>query len=200
MKVYDISDCQESGRVEKLKEQGADGIILKLGETLGGVPTLDDRFVEFVNACVEQGLPYGVYYVSHASNEDKFQEEAKWINDRLYEYLGEDLPELGIWWDMEVPAVCREDVWQGGLRDAIGTMQSWYEGYNKIGIYAGYSYYYNYLDLDELKYYDIPIWVAQYGYHENSLKAEHPELYHVAWQFTTHHETQDENEWYGFRD
>ena len=199
MKVYDISDCQESGRVAALKEQGADGIILKLGETLSGVPTLDDKFTEFVNDCVALDIAYGIYYVSHAADEDKFQEEAHWINDRLYELLGGSLPTLGIWWDMEVPAVCCEDVWQGGLRDAIGTMQSWYEGYNKIGIYAQYSYFYDYLDFYELSYYNIPLWIAQY-YRENSLKAEAPQLYHVGWQFTTHGEVQDESEWYGFRD
>ncbi len=198
MKVYDISDCQESGRVAVLKEKGADGIILKLGETLGGVPTLDDMFTEFVNDCVEEKLPFGIYYVSHASDEDMFMEEANFINDKVYELLNGEEPELGTWWDMEVSRVRRGDVWPQ-LRDAIGTMQSWWNS-NKIGIYAQYSYFYDFLDFDELKYYDIPVWVAQYGYHENSLKAEAPQLYHVGWQFTTHDETQDESEWYGFRD
>ena len=52
--------------------------------------------------------------------------------------------------------------------------------------------------MDELAYYGIPVWVAQYKYPENSLKAEYPACHHVAWQWTTHDETQDENEWYGF--
>ena len=93
--------------------------------------------------------------------------------------------------------VCRDDVWPQ-LRDAIGTMQSWWNNSQKIGIYAQYSYFNQFIDLAELAQYQIPVWVAQYGYHENSLKAEHPELHHVAWQFTTNDETQDENEWYGF--
>ena len=85
------------------------------------------------------------------------------------------------------------------LRDAIGTMQSWYaDNKEKIGIYTGYSFFNQWIDAEEMAYYGIPVWIAQYGYHENSLKTEHPELYHVAWQFTTHGETQDENEWYGF--
>lgn len=194
MSVFDISEFQPDDRVQSLNNQGADGIIVKIGEAM----ELDPKFVRFVNDCVACGVLYGVYYVSHAHNADEMMQEAKWINDTIYSYLGENnLPKLGIWWDMEVGSVQRGDVWPD-LRDAIGTMQSWYPGYDKVGIYAQYSYFTQYIDMDALAYYDIPVWVAQYGYYENSLKAEYPACHHVAWQFTTHGETQDENEWYRF--
>lgn len=196
MKVFDISDAQPDGRVQELVAKGAEGVILKIGETLNGTPTLDDKFVQFVNEVVAAKLPYGIYYVSHAQDIDKFMEEAHFINDKVAELLAGQEPELGTWWDMEVPAVQRDDVWPQ-LRDAIGTMQDWWKS-SKIGIYAQYSYFYSFLDFDELASCQIPIWAAQYGYHENSLKAEKPQLNHVAWQWTTHDETQDENEWYGF--
>ena len=102
---------------------------------------------------------------------------------------------------MEVPSVCRDDVWPQ-LRDVIGTQQSWYDANkDKIGIYAGYSYFNQYCDMNELAYYAIPVWVAQYGYHENSLKAEHPELKHAGWQYADSYEgmSQDVSEWYGFK-
>ncbi|WP_196606761.1 GH25 family lysozyme [Pectinatus frisingensis] len=197
MKVFDISDAQPDGRVQELIVQGAEGIILKLGETLSGVPTMDDKFVQFVNEIVAAKLPYGIYYVSHAQDMAKFMEEANFINDKVAELLNGQEPELGTWWDMEVPAVKRSDIWTQ-LRDAIGTMQRWWNKSNKIGIYAQYSYYNDFIDLQELASYQIPVWTAQYKYPENSLKAEHPELHHVAWQFTTNDENQDENEWYGF--
>lgn len=196
MKVYDISEYQPDNRVQELVKAGAEGIILKLGETSNGIPELDLKFIKFVNEVVVAGLPYGIYYVSHAHNMDDFMAEARFINDKVYELLNGKEPELGTWWDMEVNAVKRNDVLPQ-LRDAIGTMQLWWHS-NKIGIYAQYSYFYDYLDFAELKYYGIPVWVAQY-YHENSLKAEHPELEHVAWQFTTHNERQDENVFYGFK-
>lgn len=198
MTVFDISDAQPIGRAKQLIAQGADGIILKLGETLSGNPTLDDRFIDFVNDCAAAKMPYGIYYVSHAPHMQKFLDEANYINDKVAEYLNGQEPKLGTWWDMEVGTVKRADVWPQ-LRDAIGTMQHWWNNSKKIGIYAQYSYFYDYLNFDELNYYQIPIWVAQYKYHENSLKAEHPELNHIAWQFTTHDETQDENIWYGFK-
>lgn len=201
MKVFDLSEFQPDDRVYTLAEHyDADGVILKLGETIGGTPEVDPKFVTFVNDAIENKLPYGVYYVSHATCMDDFMQEAQWLNDALFEYLGDNFPPLGIWWDMEVPNVCREDVWPQ-LRDVIGTQQTWYDANKwKIGIYAAYSYFHQYIDLDELACYAIPVWVAQYGYHENSLLAEHPELKHVAWQYaeTYGNMSQDVNEWYGF--
>lgn len=86
--VYDISDAQPLDRVKTLVAGGtANGFILKLGETLNGVPTLDDNFITFVNDVVAAGLPYGIYYVSHARNLEMFMMEAQWINDRIAEYL-----------------------------------------------------------------------------------------------------------------
>jgi hypothetical protein len=159
---------------------------------------MDEKFVQFANEVVAAGLPYGIYYVSHARNMDMFMMEAQWINDKVAELLNGQEPELGTWWDMEVPVVCRDGIWPE-LRDAIGTMQTWWNS-DKIGIYAGYSYFNQYLPANELSYYGIPVWVAQYGYHENSLKAEHPELHHIAWQYAEEYEglSQDVNEWYGF--
>ena len=162
MKVFDLSEFQPDERVYTLAEKyDAGGVILKLGETINGTPELDPKFMTFVNDAIENKLPYGLYYVSHARTMDDFMMEANWINDRMFEYLGDQFPELGIWWDMEVPAVCREDVWPQ-LRDAIGTQQTWYEANKwKIGIYAGYSYFSEFLPFEELACYQIPIWVAQ---------------------------------------
>ena len=196
--VFDVSAFQSNGRVQELSELGAEGIILKLGETLSGVPTLDEKFVTFVNDCVDEGIPYGIYYVSHAQDADKFMEEAQWINDTMYNYLNGEFPELGIYFDLEVPSVCRNDVWND-LKDVIGTMQSWYlDNKDKIGIYASYSYFNQYMPLDDLAYYGVGIWQAQYGYHENSLMVEHPELNHVGWQYSDSYNgmNQDVNEWY----
>ena len=196
--VFDISEFQPSGRVQELSELGAEGIILKLGETLSGVPTLDEKFVTFVNDCVDEGIPYGIYYVSHAQDADKFMEEAQWINDTMYNYLSGEFPELGIFWDLEVPSVCRNDVWDD-LKDVIGTQQSWYEANkDKIGIYASYSYFTQYMPMDELAYYGVCIWSSQYRYYENSLKVEYPNCNHVGWQYSDSYNgmNQDVNEWY----
>lgn len=203
LKVYDLSEFNPKNRLKKLADRDAEGFILKLGETVFQEPTLDENFLDYIEEMKKNGLPLGIYYVSHAQDMNMFHEEANFINDMLYQHItsnGLNL-ELGIWWDMEVPAVKREGVCDQ-LLDTIGMMQSWYAEplKNRIGIYSGYSYFYDYMDLDSLLYYQIPIWVAQYEYPENSLKEEEPELNHVAWQYTTNDETQDENDFYGFKE
>ena len=49
MSVFDISFYQPDDRVRQLKNQGADGIIVKLGEQM----ELDEKFVHFVNDCCD---------------------------------------------------------------------------------------------------------------------------------------------------
>ena len=200
-KVFDVSEYQPDDRVQYLIEnESPDGFIIRLGETLNGEPVLDEKFIQFVNEVVEAGLPYGIYYASHAKDMDMFKVEANFINNQMFELLNGKLPELGVWWDVEVPVLMREDMWPQ-LRDVIGTMEGWY-GTMKIGVYSGYSFFNQWMDFGELAYYGIPVWVAQYGYPENSLKAEHPELKHVAWQYADEYGelSQDVNEWYGFED
>lgn len=200
-KVFDVSEYQPDDRVQYLIEnESPDGFIIRLGETLNGEPVLDEKFIQFVNEIVEAGIPYGIYYASHAKDMDMFKVEANFINNQMFELLNGKLPELGVWWDVEVPVLMREDMWPQ-LRDTIGTMENWY-GTMKIGVYSGYSFFNQWMNLEELAYYGIPVWVAQYGYPENSLKAEHPELKHVAWQYADEYGdlSQDVNEWYGFED
>lgn len=200
-KVFDVSEYQPDDRVQYLIEnESPDGFIIRLGETLNGEPVLDEKFIQFVNEIVEAGIPYGIYYASHAKDMDMFKVEANFINNQMFELLNGKLPELGVWWDIEVPNLMREDMWPQ-LRDIIGTMEHWYNTM-KIGVYSGYSFFNQWMDLGELAYYGIPVWVAQYGYPENSLKAEHPELKHVAWQYADECNglSQDVSEWYGFED
>lgn len=206
MNVYDLSDCQPLDRVHVLAEDhGADGFIFKLGETLGGTPELDDNFSAYANDAVAEGKPFGIYYVPHARDEDGFKREAEWMNDTLFDLLGGSFPELGIWWDMEVPVVLRDDVC-GQLLNIIGYQQTMYEANKwKIGIYASYSNFHRFFNLDDLVYYGIPLWVAQYN-SVNDLKKEREDLRHVAWQYTDSYapeafggeQEQDANEWYGF--
>lgn len=199
VKVFDVSEYQPADRVQDLIEnRGAEGIIVRIGETSYGTPHIDEKFYDFAQQVIDAGLPIGFYYASHARNADEFMTEARFINDRVYAVLQGGFPELGIWWDVEVPALERDDMWPQ-LCDIIGTMEGWYNDM-RIGVYTGYSFFNQWINFEDLAQYNIPVWVAQYGYHENSLKEEHPELHHVAWQYTTECDelSQDVNDWYGF--
>ena len=60
MKVFDLSEFQPDDRVYTLAEEhDADGVILKLGETLSGTPTLDPKFETFVNDAIENNYTFG---------------------------------------------------------------------------------------------------------------------------------------------
>lgn len=193
-KVFDISEWQPSGTIEQIVGFGAEGVILRIGLTYHGEPTMDDKFIEFVNEAVAHNLPYGIYYYSKMQNYDQARAEIKWINDRVYELLNGQEPPLGVWIDMEDELTQFNGVYEV-LHWAIDTMKSW--GFKKVGIYTGYSFANDFLRLDDIAAHQTPLWIANYD-PKNWLKEEHPELNHVAWQFTESYEgyNLDCNEWY----
>lgn len=193
MSVFDLSRWQPIGRIRELVAQGnCDGVILKIGEST----ELDPKFLSHLNEAVDCGIPYGIYIMSRATNQDEILEEAKWLNDMTAEYLNGIAPSCGTWFDLERPQVKRANMHEDILA-GIHSLQEMWHGNQTIGIYASYSYFLEYLDLDDLAEENIPIWLAQYG-NTNSLQEKHNYPNIVAWQFTTNNNTQDENVWFGF--
>lgn len=195
-RVFDISEWQPSGTVQTIKELGAEGVILRLGLTFDGTPTLDEKFIEFVNQAVAEGIPYGIYYYSKMDSYDVARMEAQWINDKVYELLNGQEPELGVWLDIE-DNVNKIDGIHELVHWTIDTMKGW--GFKNVGIYSGYSFINSYFNIPDLAAHQTPLWVANYD-STHWLREEHPELNHVAWQFTDSYEGNnlDCNEWYGF--
>lgn len=200
MSVFDLSKYQPEDRIDDLVAAGnCDGVILKLAE-----PTeedkdiiLDPKFITHVNKAAGYGLPYGIYFMSRAENADEFLNEAQYINDQIYTYLNSQMPNLGVWIDLERKEVIRPDVWQDVL-PAIQTMQSWWST-KHVGIYASRYYFTDYLDVNQMIENQIPAWVADYHSDTNILQEQYPQLNVVLWQFTTNEKTQDESYWYGFQ-
>lgn len=199
MSVYDLSKYQPANRIEELVNSGkCDGVILKLGEwkeAIGEIE-LDPMFITHVNEAVRFNLPYGIYIMSRANNEEEMLQEAQWVNDRIYELLNSQLPALGVWIDLERPEVQRDDVWED-THYVIQQMRSWWTT-DHVGIYASRSYFTGRLDLDAIAAEKIPVWTADYHSDYDILKTDYPDLRVVLWQFTTNGNTQDENVWYGF--
>lgn len=199
MSVYDLSKYQPANRIEELVNSGkCDGVILKLGEwkeAIGEIE-LDPMFITHVNEAVRFNLPYGIYIMSRANNEEEMLQEAQWVNDRIYELLNSQLPALGVWIDLERPEVQRDDVWED-MHYVIQQMRSWWAT-DRVGIYASRSYFTGRLDLDAIAVEKIPVWTADYHSDYDILKTDYPDLRVVLWQFTTNGNTQDENVWYGF--
>ena len=199
MSVFDLSKYQPENRIDDLIAAGnCDGVILKLAEpTEDKDIIMDPKFITHVNKAAEYGLPYGIYFMSRAENADEFLNEAQYINDQIYTYLNSQMPNLGVWLDLERKEVIRPDVWQDVL-PAIQTMQSWWST-KHVGIYASRYYFTDYLDVDQMIENQIPAWVADYHSDMNILQEQYPQLNVVLWQFTTNGNIQDENYWYGFQ-
>lgn len=199
MSVFDLSKYQPENRIDDLVAAGnCDGVILKLAEpTEDKDIIMDPKFITHVNKAAEYGLPYGIYFMSRAENADEFLNEAQYINDQIYTYLNSQMPNLGVWLDLEREEVIRPDVWQDVL-PAIQTMQSWWST-KHVGIYASRYYFTDYLDVDQMIENQIPAWVADYHSDTNILQEQYPQLNVVLWQFTTNGKTQDESYWYGFQ-
>lgn len=194
MRVFDISEWQSDNTIQKIKDLGAEGVILRIGVTIGGRPDLDQKFIRFVNDAVAAGIPYGIYYYNKMHDYDSALTEIQWINDRVYEYLNGQEPPLGVWLDIE-----DEQTKFTGIHDvvlwAIKTMQGW--GFKKVGIYSGYYFFKDFFNLTDLAAEQIPIWCATYN-SVNYLKEEWPELNWYGWQFTDKYDgnSLDGNEWY----
>lgn len=90
----DISSWQEGLNLASIKKQGAEFVILKIGE---GRTVTDRCFGDFYRAAWEAGIPVGAYYFSHATTEQSAIEEAK---RALALADGRPLP-LGIYMDVE---------------------------------------------------------------------------------------------------
>ena len=194
MRVFDISEWQPDNTIQKIKELGAEGVILRLGYTSYEQPQLDSKFVRFVNDAVAAGIPYGIYYYSKMDSYNLAMTEIQWINDRVYEYLNGVEPPLGVWLDMEDNRTKFAGVYDM-VHWSIDNMQGW--GFKKVGVYASYSYFKDYLNLTDLNAHQTPIWCANYD-SKNWLKEEWPELNWYGWQFTEAYDgnSLDGNEWY----
>ena len=181
MKVIDISAWQENVDWNAVVADGVEGVILKLGEAY----ELDEKFIEHVNNAVAVGLPYGVYYYSHAGNVALAQQEALWVDKQIKTYLNGVNPALGIWFDAEDRSMLSGDV-TAAVSEFICTLNLL--GYNYVGVYSSYNWLSLYgahnIDLRQLADY-VPIWVAQYNRHCD-LKDELPSTKNIKiWQYSS---------------
>lgn len=101
MKVIDVSKHQ--GRIDWKKVKGQiDGAIIRCGYGQDLVKQDDERFKENVEACIQLGIPFGVYLYSYARTVEQAKSEAAHVIRLLAPYKGKlsfpiylDLEEAG---------------------------------------------------------------------------------------------------------
>ena len=178
MKIVDISGWQNNFDWDYYVSLGVKGVIIKIGEN----NRLDSMFIEHVNNAVAHGLPYGVYYYTHASSYDEAVADADSVAGWISEYLNGQTPELGIWYDAEDTDMLNGDV-AATCMTFLNRLTEY--GHQYQGIYASWNWLSkegaHYIDVDSLPEY-VPLWSAQYNSHDD-LNDEYPNRVRI-WQYT----------------
>lgn len=178
MKIVDISGWQSNFDWDYYVSLGVEGVIIKIGEN----NRLDSMFIEHVNNAVAHGLPYGIYYYTHASSYDEAVADADSVAGWISEYLNGQTPELGIWYDAEDTDMLNGDV-AATCMTFLNRLTEY--GHQYQGIYASWNWLSkegaHYVDVDSLPEY-VPLWSAQYNSHDD-LNDEYPGRVRI-WQYT----------------
>lgn len=177
MKGIDVSENNGFIDWKALKQEGIEFAIVRLGY---GRQHLDSRFYENVNGCLQNEIPFGIYYYSYALDEDEAQAEADYV-DYILETSGlKEKITKGIWYDMEDSDGYKA---RRGVTDSqeitnlcsVFINELWRKNYATVGLYANYDWLTNKIYVDQLG--GCAIWAAQYN---NTCDYEHADI----WQYT----------------
>lgn len=84
----DISRWQEDVDFKKIKEQGVEFVMLKLGgqNKINGSIIMDPKFLSNIEQALKENLEVGVYFYSYAASADDAKKQAEWVIDNLKGY------------------------------------------------------------------------------------------------------------------
>ena len=173
IKGIDVSEFQGQIDWDKVKADGVEFAILRVGFGMD-LKSQDDKYIERnISECERLGIPIGVYLFSYANTTAKASSEAE---HTLRLIAGHKMP-LGVWYDIEDNNTSGS-VSKSTLTDIINKYCSIIKeaGYD-VGIYASLSWLNNKIDNSLQEKY--PIWVAQY-YKECQYKKDY-----LIWQYSS---------------
>lgn len=156
IKGIDVSEFQGKIDWDKVKNDGIEFAILRVGFGMD-IKSQDDKYIERnISECERLGIPIGVYLFSYADSITKAGSEAE---HTLRLVAGHKLP-LGVWYDIEdndTSGSIEKSYLTQIINKYCGIIKN--AGYD-VGIYASLSWLNNKIDSSVQKKY--PIWVAQY--------------------------------------
>lgn len=174
----DLSEYQGVVDFEKLKNEGVDFVILRIGGRgygSAGKMYTDTNYYSYYKAAKDAGLKVGGYFFSQATNAQEGKEEAEYVLDYVHG-MDFDFPIAFDWELIEGDTARTDNVSSTDLTDAAiafcETIKA--EGFEPIVYTNTHLMYYKY-ELERLKDYDF--WIADY---ENS-----PSMYYnfTMWQY-----------------
>lgn len=152
-------------------KRSVSGVIIRAGYRgyTSGIVVEDKKFVEFANACRNHDIPFGVYFMSQAINENEAIQEARFAVN-LANMYGATLP---VFIDSEdgdgTSRVVRADGLSKEARTKVvlAFLDTVADSGRLGGTYASESWFCDKLNYDAIKH-DL-IWVAKYGKNNGSI-------------------------------
>lgn len=173
IKGIDVSEFQGSINWNKVKADGIEFAILRVGFGMD-ITSQDDKYIERnIEECERIGMPYGVYLFSYANSVEKAKSEAE---HTLRLIKGHTLT-MGVWYDIEdnkTSGSVSKETLTNIINTYCNTIKN--SGYD-VGIYASLNWLNNKIEASVQKQY--PVWVAQY-YKECQYEGEY-----VIWQYAS---------------
>ena len=175
MKGIDISQHNGSINFDKVKADGVEFVILRLG-WIGNKNnhTLDTRFNEYYNECIKRNIPIGIYVYNYCTSSATIKSGAEWTVKQL---KGKKI-DLPIYIDMEDATT--KSVGKTGLTNMCITFNGVIEQ-NKYwaGVYANLDWFNNYLNKDEIRK-RYTTWIAHYGVNPNKYQGQYDMLQYTS--------------------
>ena len=170
----DISKHQGTMNFKSVKDgDSVKFAILRMGygNRSGTSPAMDPKFTEYLNGCIANKIPVGVYFFSYANSVAAAQAEAKWVVKQLAKYP--KTFEFPIFFDQEYDSL--KTVYNSSTgtyteyNPGKATLTSYMNAFCKIindagymaGIYANPDWFANYVNFSDVQYKDH-IWIAQW--------------------------------------
>ena len=85
----DVSRWQGDMNFTAVKESGGvKFVIMRIGygSRTGGTPVIDPKFETYLNDCIANEIPVGIYFFSYANTVSRAQKEADWVIEQLAKY------------------------------------------------------------------------------------------------------------------
>lgn len=173
IKGIDVSEFQGNINWDKVKADGIEFAILRVGFGMD-VTSQDDKYIERnIEECERLNIPYGVYLFSYANTVDKAKSEA----EHTLRLIKNHTLKMGVWYDIEDNKTSGS-VGKETLTNIINTYCNTIKnaGY-QVGIYANLNWLNNKIEASVQEKWDV--WVAQY-YKECQYKGKY-----VIWQYAS---------------
>lgn len=160
----DVSSWNQTVDWAKVKEHGVDFAIIRVGYGWEDYPNqIDKQFVNNVKGAVQNGIDFGLYFYSYATNADEAEQEAAYLLRALEDYVPGYMSSmtLPIAYDVEDPCMqgLSKDTMTAIVKTFCTEMQK--AGYDAM-VYSGKYSYFPMMDVESLREMGVTFWLAMY--------------------------------------